>query len=247
MFNFKAAYINELYKLSKRKKIAVASVLCLVIIALCAVITCTVNNFMGINLTGNYEFSIMVLPLFINIVIPLFTIFICIDMFCAEYNTNTMKTVLLSPASRLKIFCAKICAALTVIATMMLMVMLASFVVSLIIKHTQFGFIKILISYIISMVPLAAVCLLAVFVSNLMKGSGSSFLVCVIMLLAFKALEVLYPSASSFFFTSATNMYVLVNAPLVGIAKILRLLLISIGYIIMFFSAGYALFENKEI
>ena len=74
MHNLKAAYINELYKLSKRKKLVVAALLCLAIIAVAAVITCTVNNFMGINLTGNYEFSVMVLPVFLNIVIPLFTI-----------------------------------------------------------------------------------------------------------------------------------------------------------------------------
>ena len=54
MHNLKAAYINELYKLSKKKKLVVAALLCLAIIAVAAVITCTVNNFMGINLTGNY-------------------------------------------------------------------------------------------------------------------------------------------------------------------------------------------------
>ncbi len=247
MHNLKAAYINELYKLSKKKKLVVAALLCLAIIAVAAVITCTVNNFMGINLTGNYEFSVMVLPVFLNIVIPLFTIFICIDMFCAEYSSNTMKTALLSPASRLKIFCAKIGAALTVIASMLLLIMFSSFIVSIFIRHTHFSFIKILISYIISMIPLTVICLLAVLVSNLMKGSGSSFLVCVIALLAFKAFEVIYPAASSFFFTSGINMYVLINARLVGIAKVIRLMLISVGYIIMLFAGGFALFESKEI
>ena len=247
MHNFKAAYINELYKISKRKKITAAAIMCLIVIAAGACISCTVNNFMGINITGKSEFSLMILPVFTNAVIPLFTAFVCIDMFCGEVSANTLKTTLLTPVPRIKVYSAKVCAAFTFAAAMLLFTMAVSFLTSVVIGHTQFKIIKIILSYVISIIPLAAFCTLAVAVANIAKGSGSSFMLCVVIFLVFKILEIFNPAYSSLFFTSGLNMYVLLNAPFIVFTKLIRLVIISVGYIVMLFSAGFMLFDRKEI
>ncbi|MDD6214297.1 MAG: ABC transporter permease [Firmicutes bacterium] len=247
MAEFKAAYINELYKLSKRKKITVSVIMSLSVIAVGALITCTVNSFMGINLAGKSEFSIMMLPVFVNIVIPLFAAFVCIDIFCGELSGGTIKTTLLAPASRLKVFLAKTAAATTFSTAMLMFAMLVSFAVSVVIGHTEFKVLRIFAAYIVSAVPLCAVCLMAALVCNIAKGSGMSFMLCFIVFMVFKTFEVIYPAYSTFFFTSGLSMYVLVYAPLIGFAKLLRMLLVSAGWCIMLFSAGYMVFETKEI
>lgn len=247
MNNFKAAYINEIVKISRKKKISAAAVLCLVVIAVGTVMVCTVSSFMGINISGGSEFSLLILPVMINVVIPLFTVFVCIDMFCGEFTAGTVKITLLSPASRFKIYSAKLAAAMSFIGAMLAFSMAVSFILSVIMGHTEWAVIKIFVSYAVSMFPLAVFCLLAALVATLARGSGSAFLLCVILYMAFKAFELLNPSLATLSFTSGMSMYVLINAPLVSFAKLIRLILISVGYSAMLFAAGYMVFENKEI
>ena len=130
---------------------------------------------------------------------------------------------------------------------MLLFTMAVSFLTSVVIGHTQFKIIKIILSYVISIIPLAAFCTLAVAVANIAKGSGSSFMLCVVIFLVFKILEIFNPAYSSLFFTSGLNMYVLLNAPFIVFTKLIRLVIISVGYIVMLFSAGFMLFDRKEI
>ena len=65
--------------------------------------------------------------------------------------------------------------------------------------------------------------------------------------MVFKILEIFNPAYSSLFFTSGLNMYVLLNAPFIVFTKLIRVVIISVGYIVMLFSAGFMLFDRKEI
>ena len=58
MNRFRAAYINELYKLSKKKKITVAAILSVAAVCIGGLIVLGVNNFIGINVTGKSEFGV---------------------------------------------------------------------------------------------------------------------------------------------------------------------------------------------
>lgn len=247
MSSLKAAFINELYKISKKKKIFVAAILCLAVIIAGAVISCIANNFLGINITGRGEFSVMMLPVFVSVIIPLFTTFICIEMFCGEFANNTIKTTLLSPATRLTIFTAKIGAMAVFILAMLVFSMLVSFAAAVIIRHTEYNIPKILATYLISFLPLLVFGLMTAMVANMAKGGGIAFMICILVYLVFKVLELLNPMYASLFFTSEMSMYVLLNAPLISIAKLLRLTAILIGYIIALFSYGYLMFERKSI
>ncbi len=247
MNKFKCAYINELVKTSKKKKMTAAMILSFVIIALGAVIICTLSSFMGMNLTGRSEFSLVVLPVMVNAVVPLFVTFAAIDMFCGEYSASTIKITLLTPVSRVKIYLAKLAALLTFAGAMLAFSMAVSFFMSVIIGHTEFAVIKIFVSYAVSMFPILVVVTLATFLANVAKGSGSAFMLCLLVYAAVKICELLYPDLAGFFFTSGMNIYVLINAPLISLAKIIRLILIDAGLAVMLFSAGYYLFDKKEI
>ena len=100
MTGFKKALDAEIKKTAGRKKVKVAMVLCLIATLISAVICTLAGNFMGVNMTGKAEFSLTVLPVFLNFLIPLFVIFMCIDVFGAEFSSGTMKTTLLTGAPR---------------------------------------------------------------------------------------------------------------------------------------------------
>ena len=111
----KASYINELYKLSKKKKITVCAVLIVAATALGGMITTLFGNFMGISIMGRSAFVTVVLSVMNQTLIPLFTIFVCADMFAGEFSDRTMKQTLTRPASRGKVYLAKLLAAATFI------------------------------------------------------------------------------------------------------------------------------------
>ena len=96
----KASYLNELYKLSKKKKITVCAVLIVAATILGGIITSLFGNFMGISIMGRSAFVTVVLSVMNQTLIPLFTIFVCADMFAGEFSDRTMKQTLTRPASR---------------------------------------------------------------------------------------------------------------------------------------------------
>ncbi len=72
-----------------------------------AIVVYSLNNFAGIRVTGSSEFSIMVLTILSYSIFPLFTTFICIDMFAGEFADHTIKFTLTGLHQGLKYFWEK--------------------------------------------------------------------------------------------------------------------------------------------
>lgn len=247
MSNLKAAYINELYKISKKKKIVVAAILSLAAVVFAGLIVSGVKNFMGINVTGSSDFSIIVLSVLNYTLIPLFTAFICIDMFGGELVEHTIKMTLTRPVSRFKVFLAKTLAAATFILANLLFVMVISILLSLVIGNSSLSIKDIILAYITSFFPLCVFALMVIFISNLTKGTVSAFLLSILVFLVFLGVGFFNPAIKSFFFTSTFDWYILFLGSYINIQKILRTALILLGYGIALFSAGYVLFERRQV
>ncbi len=243
----KAAYLNELFKISKKKKIMVAAILSIAAILIGGLIVSSVNNFIGINLTGKSEFSIMVLSVLCYTLIPLFTMFVCVDMFTGELADHTIKQTLTRPVSRLKIFSAKTLAAATFILANLLFVMIVSILVSFVIGATSLSLWKVLLAYIAEFFPLMVFALLVIFISNIMHGTPSAFLISLVLYLAFLAFSAVFGDYDSFFFTSLFDWYTLFLGSYINFYKIFRVLLILIGCGMMFFAAGYYLYDRRDV
>ena len=76
MQSLKAVYINEIFKISKKKKITVALILLVVSVIIAAIAVYFLNNFAGIRITGSSDFSIMVMSVLSYTLFPLFAAFI---------------------------------------------------------------------------------------------------------------------------------------------------------------------------
>jgi ABC-2 type transport system permease protein len=243
----KAVYINEIFKISKRKKVTAAAVLSLISVVIAAIAVHTLNNFAGIRVTGSSEFSIMVLTVLSYTLFPLFTAFICIDMFAGEFVDNTIKSTLTCPASRFKIFMGKILAIASFILANLLFVMLLSIIASLFIDGSSLNIIRIFFAYIMAFFPIFVYSMLVVLISNFTKGTTSAFMLSVLVFLIFLGLGVAFPHLKSFLFTSGLNWFVLILGSYLNFSKLFRIFLIFLGYVIMLFGAGYYFFEKRDI
>lgn len=245
--SLKASYLNELYKIAKKKKIIVAGILSLAAVAVAALIVGSMKNFAGINVVGSSEFSIIVLSVLNYTLIPLFTAFICIDMFGGEFTEHTIKLTLTRPVSRFKIFLAKTLAAATFILANLLFVMVISLIGTFIIGTSKLSVLDIIITYLVSFFPLMVFALMAILLSNLMRGTVSAFLLTVILYLVMLGVGLFNPAAQSFFFTTAFDWYILFLGSFFNVQKVLRVFCILMGYGLAFFSLGYLLFDRRDI
>lgn len=246
MNGFKAAFSAEIKKSAGKKKIKVAVILCLAAVIL-GTLACTIaDNLLGISMTGKAELSLTLLPVFLKFIIPLFTLFMCIDMFGGEFSSGTMKTTLLTGASRFDIFFSKAAVLGVFVLFMLAFSLVSSYAASLLVGKTSFALLRVLFSYAISFFPLMTFGFMCTLISNIVKGSGAAFMLTVLIYMAHYVLGMLFPVMSTLFFTSGFDVYVLLSSPLLGLGKIIRTVLILVGYGALFAGLGEYLFERKE-
>lgn len=247
MQSLKGAYINEIFKISKKKKITVALILSVVSVIIAAIAVYFLNNFAGIRITGSSDFSIMVMSVLSYTLFPLFAAFISIDMFAGEFADGTIKLTLTSPAPRFKVFLGKVLAIASFILVNLMFVMVLSSVVSIFINGGIANFLRVFASYLMVFFPILIFALVVVLISNIAKGTTSAFMLSILVFLVFNGLGMVFPYFKSLLFTSTFDWYRLILGSYINISKVLRVFLILLGYGIMLFAASYYLFEKREI
>lgn len=247
MENIKAVFINEIIKISKKKKITAALIFSLLTVIAAAIAEYFISNFAGIRVTGSSEFSIMILTILSYSLFPLFTAFICIDMFAGEFADDTIKFTLTGPASRFKVFLGKTFAAAAFIIFNLIFVMIISVVASLFINNFIPNLFKIIVSYIMAFLPIFIFALAVIMISNLARSTTGAFMLSIFIFLMFIGLGLAFPLIKSFLFTSSFDWYRLILGSYINYGKIFRIFLILFGYGIMLCASGYYLFEKKDI
>jgi len=250
MERFKAAFINEIEKIYKKKKAIVLVIISLVVIALGQLMITGVRIGLGVRGASSTEFPILVLSVFVNTILPLFVALVSIDMFAGEFSQNTMKIIITRPVTRLKLFSAKIAAVAFFAILNLLVVMILSTLTGFLfnsVSVTAAGLIRIVVSYLITLIPVVTLALIIIFFANIFRSGAASFFLVIILFVVFKVMEFVFPQYSSLFITSMLNWYNLWLADVLPFGKILRQLLIMSGYAIMFFTAGYYLFDKKDL
>lgn len=250
MAGVKAAFLNELDKLVKKKKIFAAVLVATLCVIIGQIAVTLIKNGFGLRVVGSLEFPIIVLSVFSYTVLPLFTAFVAIDMFCGEFTSNTMKITLSRPVSRFGVFTAKVLTIALFILANLLFVMLLSTLAGILFNPSSSSlsnFARVSMSYISTFVPIFTLALLIVLLSNIFRNGLSVFFLSVIVFLGFNVLGILFSTYSSFFITSMLDWYNLWISDSPGVFKILRQFLIMAGCSIMFFTAGYYLFDKRDL
>ncbi|NLP44540.1 MAG: ABC transporter permease subunit [Peptococcaceae bacterium] len=246
---FRAALVNELEKLWKKRKALLAIILSFAVIVVGQLLVVGIRSGWGIRGVGSLEFPILVLSVVINTILPLFTALLAIDCFSGEFSNNAIRFSLTRPVSRFKIFSAKVAAiALFIMANLLLLLLLSSLAGFLFNANSASlaSYFKTILAYLASFFPLFVLALGIILLANTLKSGTTVFFASVLIFLLFKGLGFVFPQFSILLPTSLLDWYHLWLANNFPLAKIVRGFLHLLGYAIIFFTAGYYFFEKKE-
>ncbi|MFL0266977.1 ABC transporter permease [Candidatus Clostridium radicumherbarum] len=249
MGEFKATLINELERLSKKKKGIVAVILSLICIIAGQVMLVGLRTGFGLRGAGSGEFPILILSVVVNSILPLFTALVTVDSFSGEFSQNTMKISLTRPVTRLKFFTAKLSAIMIFVAANLLVVMFFSIIVGLMFNTNSFtlhSLIKILISYLVTLMPMLVLTLVIITLANIFRSGTSVFFMSILIFIAFKALGIVFSRYSGLLFTSMLDWYNLWLMNTLPLSKIIRDFLLMSSYVIILFTGSYYLFDKKD-
>lgn len=246
---FRITLINELEKLYRKKKVFVAVILSLAVVVIGQLGVLGVRTGFGIRGTGNAEFSILVLTVVVNSILPLFIALVTIDSFSGEFSHNTMKITLTRPVSRFKIFLAKITAITLFILTILFLLLILSLITGFVFNVNSASakdIFKIVLAYGVSVLPQFILALGIVLLANLFKSGVSVFFISVLAYLGFQVLGLFFPQYANLLITTQLSWYTLWLSETFPLLKIFRLFLLMMGYGIMLFTAGFYFFDKKE-
>ncbi|MBU3144467.1 ABC transporter permease [Clostridium sp. CF012] len=249
MVEFKAALTNEIEKLYKRKKVLVAVIISLIFIIIGQLSMVVLRTGFGLRGVSSMDFPIMVLSVVVNTILPLFTALVTIESFSGEFSQNTMKIALTRPISRLKFYSAKLTAIMLFILANLLFVMVFSILAGCLFNSNSFSIgnvLKILISYVVTLIPMAILSIIIVFFTNIIRSGISVFFLSIFVFVTFKGLGIIFYRLSGIFITSMLNWYTLFLMETIPTFKIFLQFMMMLSYGIIFFTAGYYLFDKKE-
>jgi len=250
MPGFKASYINELFKIQKKKKLVMAIVLSILAVLIGQISVTIVNQSFGLLIVNSTELPLMILSVMMYTIFPLLITFIAIDMYNGEFNSNTMKLTLTKPATRFCIFTAKFAAIATIIIMNLLFILLLSLVIGIIFNPastTIIGIMHAFIAYFVSLLPLLIFALLVIVLANMVNGGLAVFFLTILIFGVLYIGGLFFSQVSSFLFTSMFDWYRLWISESFHLFKLLRMTLIMIGCGMMLYTIGYTLFERKVI
>lgn len=249
MVGFKAALINEIEKLYKKKKGLVAVILSLIFIVIGQLIIIGLRSGFGLRGVGSMEFPILVLSAVVNTILPLFTALVTIDSFSGEYSQNTMKITLTRPVSRLKFFTAKLAAISLFIFANLLLVMTFSIIAGLLFNSNSFsvhGLVRVILSYLVTLLPMIILSLVIIFMTKTIRSGIGVFFLSILIFILLKVFGIVFSQYSGILFTSMLDWYKLWLMDTFPFFKIFRQFVLMCGYGIILFTGSYYLFDKKE-
>jgi len=250
MPGFKAAFTNELFKLLKKKKLIISVILSIIAVLIGQAAVTAVQTGFGLRIAGSTEFPLIVLPVFMYTILPMFATFVVIDMFNGEFTSNTMKLTLTRPVSRFGVFTAKVANVALFIMGNLMFVMILSLVVGFIFNPASTGLIgvlRVILAYAATFFPVFVFSLLVVVLSNMLRSGLAVFFLTILLFIGFIVLSFLFSQYSSFFITSLFDWYSRWISESMNVFKLMRQALLLLGYGIMLFSAGYYLYDRKDL
>lgn len=250
MKSFEAAFLNEIEKLYRKKKATVVVIISILMIVIGQLMVSGVRSGFGLRTASGTDFPMLVLSVFVNTLLPLFTALVTIEIFTSEFSNNTMKIAVSKPITKFKLFSAKISAIAFFIIANLMLVMILSLITGIAFNFSSVtisGVFNVILSYVVVILPVLTLALIIAFLSNILKSGTAVFFLSVLIFLAFKALPLIFPRYAILFITSRFDWYNLWIAFNVPFVKILRELIFMLGLSTVFFTAGYYLFEKKDL
>lgn len=252
MHSLYAGMYNETEKIFIKKK----TIFFLVFSALISIGTATLiaifqskTGIFAFTLSG---FPVLLLGLFTNFLLPLFIFSLAADIFAGEIGDNTMKLALTKPISRFKVFLAKNITLIIFIVVNLALVLVVSLLSGLFVNYNSEQPANILwtfVAYLTAIVPMIAISIFAAFIAQFFKNGSSALTATIFIYLGAKALPFIpffTAKISRAILFSYTDWHTLWLGNSMGAAKLINIFLLLVAYSLVFFAAGYYLFDRKD-
>lgn len=242
--------LNESEKIFRRKRTVVflASTILIPVGILMAVVL--LQNKTGILAISSGQFPFLVLSLFANILLPLFIFTITADLFAGELQDKTLKLVLTQPITRSGVYLAKIMAVVVFNIVSLSILMIVSLSASVFLDGVQrliTELPQIMLSYAVTLIPMALVGVTGIFVAQFFKNGGSALTMSVFLFLGSKAASLVFPSISQLLPFSYNDWYLFWLNGTLGLTKLFYSFIVMFSYALIFFALGSYFFEKKDI
>ena len=241
--------INELQKIFfKKKNLIFWTVIAIFSVGIPVSLTFFQQE-LGISAIHEANYPVFILNTFSTIILPLLLFMTVSDLFVGEIEDKTLKITLLRPISRFKVFLSKNLAIIIYIFIHLFTVFLFSFVTSTLLnfENLPIGLINSLKAYLTAIVPAIVISTFTAFIAQFFKNSSGALTSSIFIYLALQAIPILFPFLSKVLFTSYMDWHLLWLASSIELSSLLIKFMLLLSYIIIFATAGFYLFDRKNI
>jgi ABC-2 type transport system permease protein len=205
----------------------------------------------GVLTVNTAGLPIFILGLFTSLILPLFIFMWTADIFAGEVGEGTLKIVLVRPISRFNIYVSKIMAlslsTILLLGTTLIFSLISGLFLGGTANQYLTAFSSGLKSYILAIVPMVSLGITAAFIAQFFKSSSGALATAILVYVAGRALPLVYPVASKVLLFSYTNWHVMWQGVSLAPERLLYAFLIMLSTSIILFTAGFYLFDIKEV
>ena len=241
-----ANFQNELEKIFAKKKYFVLLIIQALICVMGVLLSVIVSKLTGARLNIS-DLALGSLTLFVEIIIPLIIFMAATDLFCAEAENKTIKTVLLCPINRFKIYISKI-SAITALAGINLMcVFTVSAILGVFTGNSFSALLSGFFACVINIFPMIILVLMACLINQFTNGSAMAMFLCIIIYVMLRLFNYFVPFIDVFLFTGYLQWHKLFLGNTLPFGALFSKILLLVSYGMIFLSSGYYLFAKKDL
>lgn len=242
-----ANYKNECLKLSSKKKyfvfMIIEMLICVGFVSSKVMVAKISHGYINLN---NMNTALTLMTLFVTVIIPFISIMAVCELFAAEFSDGTIRSILVRPTERYKVYIAKIAAVFSLAALNMAAVAAASGIADFAVSGRIANFGYTLAAYVLDLIPMLVVIMLSVMLNQFVKSSTMAMFLCIIVYAGLNVMGIFFPSMSGLVFTGYMQWHkIWLGFSVAYMAASFKALLL-IGYGMIFTATGYYIFRFKE-
>jgi ABC-2 type transport system permease protein len=247
MDNLKANIINELRKLWLKKKTPVFLTIMVLMSFLTAFFMSSIQTKLVFIAVSSISYPLLLLTIFTNVFLPLFVFMAAADLFSSEIADKTLKLVLTMPINRFKIYTSKIIAISIYVILNFFVIFLISMLSARFLNVNPPNISNVIFGYLVDIIPALMLVIFAAFLTQFFRSGSTSLISCIAIFIALKVLSLFNTVLNNNIFTTYLDWHSLWISSGTNLLRELNLLLLVVSSGIIFFTAGYYLFDKKEL
>ncbi|WP_248929950.1 ABC transporter permease [Paenibacillus hamazuiensis] len=242
-----ASTVNEAEKLLRQRRAKFAAIVTIAVPIIAALALDGLRVSVGIDL--GRDFPLWMLNLFAATLLPLFLFTAVAETFTGEHAARTVKTLLLRPVARWKLFAAKMGAIALYMALLVGILWMVSTLTGLLLNAdaTLRGLADNLQAYSAAFVALLSMSAIAAAIAQLFRSTTPVLACCVVLFVAAKVLPFVWPQAAVWSVFSYTDWHTLWIGSAVSAGKLAQVFVFLLSGGIIGYTTGSYLFEKQAL